>query len=1226
MWNKPSVSNLGAEMSVVSGRVVLQETGVGIPDLLVVVSDLTAASLPVADPHVSFVAAGTTVPADAGPVEAGAPTAVKSGAEAGLLSGNGATALATAVLPILLTPAVPQSLGSQLTDAGGAFTVEYDDMLLWTALAVRRPTLSVAVFAPEAPGSSDASRTLFESPAPRVNASQSEQFLIAIPGASLTAAGIAFPLDPSVGSERSRAVIEDMQQALSYHVAVTDEQQTLASQQVTTVRTASQALKSVVESSLIGALSKVSAADAARFNVVPPGTSPEATVWSTINNTIEQTVNTSSRAGYVIFSADEAAQFENPDGTYQQNIPAAEIEPYIFQADDSQRPTTILRSDAATAMCRAQTAANPFDPATTAPTTTPAPASDTTDTSGDDQPLTAADLPKFVGRLVAPIVAPEEIGADIQARPTVADVRSSLGSMELGGGPADVTAYYDFHQFQIAFDYVWQQAIDNGLIQTSLRLAQQLADQGGDPAGALSAAADPIAALRDEVRHVSVAQQVLQASGVAARIVQNGDVKGPSPTLSAAPELPKLPNHIPPIVRPPFASGFSPGGETSPEPGDLLTELEALLSDRYSFEVFAPGSTNFGLLTTYRQRWDPITYQVGNLVKTLTLAPKETRKVSSKRTVKVDRSTKEMQDNQSNRKAESSETLRDEAEIVQKAQQKTSFSLNANGSFNIGIYSGTATTNIGRDADTTSQETKKDFHESVIKAAQEYKDERKLEVETKFSSEDEVTDSVELSNPNDELTVTYLFYELQRRYRVSEHLHRVTPVVLVALDVPNPNRDEIDMVLLSNSWIINRVLLDDRYRDPLDYLCTRIVGDEMALADLETNVQQVQIAVAQLLNMERDMQAELTARETALETATQTRAGAVGQSDEQGWFSGLIDDVSGATWQRDIDPQQAQILEDSAKDAYDRAVQAEKDLRSRLDAETAALSAATEAYSRARAAHGDRLLQIAALRTHFKENVLYYMQAIWSYTFSDELFFSLCNTKVPKLTATTKTYSLKTPDQMPLSIAPKPGQVVLEIDATLQLQTNLDPATDFVTLAEVADLDNPLGFKGNYIIYPMQQSNPLTDFMMLPYIDSELGLHDPDQLGSWTPEDFSQYARCVLQQEKDQLSESDYTALQNQLEAQYQTIVTNPALAVDTIVVPTSSLYIEALPGAHPLLENFKLEHRAIDVQKAKAETRKLEMENLRYAARIIADQLGDPDIDRQIVVEGSSTVSVSDA
>jgi len=79
------------------------------------------------------------------------------------------------------------------------------------------------------------------------------------------------------------------------------------------------------------------------------------------------------------------------------------------------------------------------------------------------------------------------------------------------------------------------------------------------------------------------------------------------------------------------------------------------------------------------------------------------------------------------------------------------------------------------------------------------------------------------------------------------------------------------------------------------------------------------------------------------------------------------------------------------------------------------------------------------------------------------------------------------------------------------------------------------------------------------------------------------------------------------------------------IIVPTSSLYIEAMPGTHPLLEDFKLKHRVIDVQKAKAETRKLELENLRYASRLLNNELGDPDVDKQVVVEGSTAVSVTD-
>ena len=69
--------------------------------------------------------------------------------------------------------------------------------------------------------------------------------------------------------------------------------------------------------------------------------------------------------------------------------------------------------------------------------------------------------------------------------------------------------------------------------------------------------------------------------------------------------------------------------------------------------------------------------------------------------------------------------------------------------------------------------------------------------------------------------------------------------------------------------------------------------------------------------------------------------------------------------------------------------------------------------------------------------------------------------------------------------------------------------------------------------------------------------------------------------------------------------------------MPSESLYIEALPGKHPNLEDFKLRHRAVDVLRVKAEVRKLELENLRYAARVLVGERDDPDVERKIVIDG---------
>ncbi len=71
-------------------------------------------------------------------------------------------------------------------------------------------------------------------------------------------------------------------------------------------------------------------------------------------------------------------------------------------------------------------------------------------------------------------------------------------------------------------------------------------------------------------------------------------------------------------------------------------------------------------------------------------------------------------------------------------------------------------------------------------------------------------------------------------------------------------------------------------------------------------------------------------------------------------------------------------------------------------------------------------------------------------------------------------------------------------------------------------------------------------------------------------------------------------------------------------MVPTDSLFIEILPGAHPLLENFKLAHRELDVYKVAEEVRKSRLENIRMAARLIHDEREDPDIEKKIVVEGA--------
>jgi hypothetical protein len=187
----------------------------------------------------------------------------------------------------------------------------------------------------------------------------------------------------------------------------------------------------------------------------------------------------------------------------------------------------------------------------------------------------------------------------------------------------------------------------------------------------------------------------------------------------------------------------------------------------------------------------------------------------------------------------------------------------------------------------------------------------------------------------------------------------------------------------------------------------------------------------------------------------------------------------------------------------------------------------------------------------------------------------------------------------------------------------LDDST--LKLHQVADIDTLLGFKGNYMIFPVVNFNYMNWFMAKDYltftIDPNLPqggtvtASDPDPLADLSTESLQAALQAIY--EKDPKSFDDN-------EAQFTEVMKRMlAQGNSEIIVPSNSLYIEALPGTHPLLEDFKLIHRAIDVKKAQAEARHLELENLRLASRLENGQNEDPDIEKKIIVEGSAGVNV---
>jgi hypothetical protein len=784
----------------------------------------------------------------------------------------------------------------------------------------------------------------------------------------------------------------------------------------------------------------------------------------------------------------------------------------------------------------------------------------------------------------------------------------SIPTFELRKGASDVTSYHDFHNLQIAFEDIWTEMFDGQVTALGKQLYEEyvrtksfIEGDGGQDQSVKTI--DDLRSLMNDIRDFS-------------RLTESN-----VPGQTHKSFLATITGNLAPGL------GTSSGEATKPSDPlggssrltQLLDGLDKVLSEKkYAFDVFVPDSVNFGILITYRQRWVPQNYQVGDLVSTIPLAPKELWRYTTKKIVKKTRATKEIDDSLQIRKSESVDTSRVDAEIVEKTLNKNSFNITAKESIGGGDtipYTVESTQTANTESSKESQKTKKDFRESVLKSAQEYKQEHRLEIDTSQSTETEDTTFHEIQNPNDELAVTYLFYELQRTYEISEKLHKLTPVIFVANDVPAPHEIN-DAWLLQHDWILRHAILDDSFRPALEYLTKSLVGAELNIRILEDNALLQKGLVDKLSQQMQSEDQVLAHAQEDIRKAVQDYAGA---TTDQGIFTTIksVFDPLGITGKPDTgNVTAAQSLLDYAKDTLDRAEKEKQRLDAQLATAVTALQSAVNSLSVAVKEHYNNLTELDRLRVHVKDNILYYMQAIWSHEPPDQRFFRLYNKDVPMITPESTGVAIKVYEVL--------SALHNALDQSGQFQAAVPmPNVTFSAqkLEQVADLDNMLGFKGNYMIFPMKQNNYLTLHMMQDYLDvgDEVKLRDPDEFGNYTIDELQELAQCVYRRDR-----TVYDKHKDEFRRMIIDRLSSSRTESELVIVPTTSLYIEALVGTHPLLEDFKLIHRALDVKKVQAEVRHAELENTRLASRVMKGKDGDPDVEKKIVIEtGDKSVTI---
>ncbi|MEO1244840.1 MAG: hypothetical protein AAFX56_04065 [Pseudomonadota bacterium] len=826
-------------------------------------------------------------------------------------------------------------------------------------------------------------------------------------------------------------------------------------------------------------------------------------------------------------------------------------------------------------------------------------------------------------------------------------IKDRINELEMSSGPANVTAFRDFHSLQMAFKDVWTAAFDSALesdVQELYETVNKINEEYGEVFPRLDDVAD-ISEYEDYVASISADLADEDESYVV--IPENVASAYPTMTLEQW-------NRFSPAGRNRIMRGVNDiDADDIRSPQDrrweydlllqnvmanpsyqssigrlkrLMSGISEKLSTPYSFKYYKQYSVNYGILVNYRQEWRPQNYQVGRLVSTLPLAPGEARELKVSHNVKRTRAEKEMRKALVENSYESTSTIRSELDVIAKLSTDSNFKLSAQGSFNLGIGSISSTSEFSHNQKTESNRQHKQIAEATRKASEKVRQEREVSVEasSEIASSSEATQKIH--NPNNEVTVTYLMYELERRYRVSQKLNKVTPVIMVALDMPSPH-ELTEAWILEHAWILRRVLLDDAFDDAIGFLEN---GRQAEAVDIAVKRAVYERERESLSRVETDLDAVIADR-------TLIREEVINLQEDKDRFEAGEDDagdkvkdffLSGgwSLFGGRSGPDQAELYEAGIKAAESRLKYIDQQVQDLSSRQRAAKREAREAgrqFTDALKQQAQKDTVVKQFQMHLRQNIFHYMHAIWEMKHPDELFFQLAEQEVYHVGAGTVSCTL-TPVE-PGSLTEIPGIVRDGEPYALNCGPPVppdfsDPAALRKPLGSIAHVDQLLGFKGNYAIFPLKDCSHLTDHMMSEFVDDYLGVKDPANELGVTADELLEYSKEVWN--TDLLTDDEKAALGDLVVR----TLSSPTYNTQEIVLPTGQIYMEALKGEQALLEDFKLAHRGMDVLKVQEEIRGDRIDNLRRAGRLIGEDpnFEDPEVDKKVLVTGSDGTIVT--
>jgi hypothetical protein len=269
-----------------------------------------------------------------------------------------------------------------------------------------------------------------------------------------------------------------------------------------------------------------------------------------------------------------------------------------------------------------------------------------------------------------------------------------------------------------------------------------------------------------------------------------------------------------------------------------------------------------------------------------------------------------------------------------------------------------------------------------------------------------------------------------------------------------------------------------------------------------------------------------------------------------------------------------------------------------MTAAAEALRRAVDSFTEAAVEHRRTTLATTRLQVHIRDNIFHYMHAIWAATHPDNRYFELYDNEVPFHVPNPADYTVQ-PAPNPAALQNLPG--IEDSGDNLELTV---AAPDVATvpprrrLADIADLDRPLGFRGNLVVFELRQCSQLTDHMAAEYLDPVSGVADPGTLSGISTAELVDYIEAAIQ--LGLLKAADL----NRLKRLAQRLQREQQDWADDVVLPTGQLFLDALKGQTTLLEPFKLVHRGLDVLAAEEDVRAKRIDALRRVRKVAQSDL----------------------